>query len=153
MTASAIARAVRADNERIRREACATCGDRCAPFTCAWACEVPTAVYAAHVRVGEILVTPKSKLLAPVIAVEMSKTEWGGSGLSVAWSTVITAEYRKGRSKPPYPHLVYHRAGGQQMHVLRPGVCGARACEAHVREVGEGVAYCRAHWRAWMESS
>ena len=39
MTAAALARAIRVDNERIRRESCATCGERCAPFACAWRCE------------------------------------------------------------------------------------------------------------------
>ena len=46
-----LARALR-EQERIRREACATCGDRCAPFICAWACEVPTFARSADIRVG-----------------------------------------------------------------------------------------------------
>ncbi len=29
--------------------------------------------------------------------------------------------------------------------------CGARACNAHVREVGEGIGYARCHWDSWSQ--
>lgn len=139
MTAAAIARAVRADNERIRRESCATCGDRCAPFTCDWACDVPTRIHPRGVRVGDVVITPQSRREAPVIDVR------GGNGCSY----IVTVEYRHGRRKPPYPQFSYERYESDWIHVLRPGRCGARCCERHVRDVGEGRHHCRAHWRAW----
>lgn len=142
MTAAAMARAVRIANAQQARQACATCGDRCAQFACAWRCEVPTRIHPRGVHVGDVVITPQSRREAPVIAVR-----------DTGWSRLITVEYRHGRRKPPYPQFTYERYEGDWIHVLRPGVCGARACERHVREVGEGVAYCRAHWRAWMEAS
>ena len=29
--------------------------------------------------------------------------------------------------------------------------CGAQACDAHVREVGESVGYALCHWEAWKD--
>lgn len=137
MTAAAIARAVRADNERIRREACATCGDRRAPFTCAWACEVPKFARGFELERGDVV----QRLGRHWRVTAKMLTDYG-------WRVEAIEINHAGRGGPKTL-----RSFSTRWRVLRPGVCGARCCERHVREVGEGVAYCRAHWRAWMEAA
>ena len=147
MTAAALARAVRAANAQQTRQACATRGDRCAPFTCAWRCPMPRDEYPERVEVGDTLISPQSKRQCPVTHVNVIRDA------REVLLVEITVEYRHGRCKPPYPQFTYERKPWGNITVLRPGVCGARACERHVREVGEGRAYCRAHWGAWMEAA
>lgn len=149
MTAAALARVHRAAAAHARRQACATCGRAVAPFTCAWRCEVPRNEYPERVKPGDTLITPQSKRQCPVTFVNVIR----GAGAGQVLLVEITIEYRHGRRKPPYPQFTYERKPWGNVYVLRPGVCGARCCERHAREVGEGVAYCRAHWRAWEDAA
>lgn len=152
MTAAAIARAARADNERIRREACATCGDRCAPFTCAWVCEMPTKITAFRAEVGDAWVTQQRGKIGRVVEIEYLDEKGRNVERSQRLGITMRLWVRLPGRKDPYPYM-REPVFGPGLVTLRPGVCGARACERHVREVGEGVAYCRTHWRAWMEAA
>lgn len=148
MPLSKIARIHRIAAEQQRLLACQTCGACFAPFVCAWRCDVPSAVSPARVEVGDVVVTPQTKRHAHVVHV--NRVHEAGRPLTLI-VVEITVEYRHGRRKPPYPRRTYMRRPHGHVTVLRPGVCGARCCEAHVREAGEGVGYCRAHWNSWRE--
>lgn len=112
-------------------------GDRCAPFTCAWACEVPRFCPSHLIEVGDVVI--RLARYWRVTAKEF--TEYG--------FRINAIERNPARRSGPRTM----RSFSTRWHVLRPGVCGARACERHVREVGDGVHHCRAHWRAWMEAA
>lgn len=120
-----------------QRRSCQTCGAAIAPYTCAWKCEQPRFTLPIELSVGDVIV----KLKRHWTVTALVPTDYG---------IRVEATERNPAGRRAAQEL---RSFSTRWRVLRRAVCGERACEAHVREVADGVHYCRAHWDSWKEQA
>ena len=136
------------------RHACQFCSSRSGLVPCAWPVTKSQYVAESSLVVGDILHAAWAGFRSPVLAVSRFRSTRFARGEPYGLEHDITMVglQRGGASAKELAapvHVLAYVAGPCQVIVERPAPCDALCCDLHRRDVGDAVAYCMAHWRAW----